>query len=483
VLHKTKTESYPLLRVWTGRYVLMLVAGLFVIAFLLGIWVRSNVYEQSYQLLTLRAQQISETYQRLAEEGRPIPINLVRSLQMMRSRQYICQVVDPSGSVDIVSGIQPQYIPPDLSKVPPTYQEVLAGRVTREVTQINGQNWQRVGVPIYENQQIAKVLYLSAPAKGTLQEMQRQFTLLAIFTAGIGLVGWLVVYFLSRRLTQPLRELAEAAREVAEGQYHPVLPDEDMKEEELRQLVTSFAYMASRLEQLERLRIDLLAGVSHELRTPITSIRGMIQAVHGGVVTGEEADEFLEISLGEAVRLQGMVEDLLSFSSLEAGAVQVERKPVELTRIIHGVISQIKSLDDFSGLALKTDVLEKEGEVWVLADADKLRQILMNLLTNSREAGANEILIMLSPQEELNKIFIDVKDDGKGIPENQQSYIFERYYRGKKERAKTHGLGLGLPMSRLLARALGGDLQLLHTSESGTVFRLELSVEEALYKD
>ncbi|WCK54156.1 HAMP domain-containing sensor histidine kinase [Aneurinibacillus sp. Ricciae_BoGa-3] len=474
MLRKKKTESYPLLRVWTGRYLLMLISGLFVIALLLGIWVRSNVYEQSYQLLTVRAEQISETYQRLAEEDKSIPINLYHSLQAIRSRQFICQVVNASGNVDIAIGIQP--VPPDLLKVPPTYQEVLAGQVTREVTQINGQNWQRVGVPIFENQQITKVLYLSAPAKGTLQEMQRQFTLLGIFTAGIGLVGWLVIYFLSRRLTQPLRELAEAAREVAEGQYHPVLPDENMKEEELRQLVISFAYMASRLEQLERLRIDLLAGVSHELRTPITSIRGMIQAVQGRVVTGEEAAEFLEISLGEAVRLQGMVEDLLSFSSLEAGAVQVERQPVELTRIIKGIISQIKSLDEFLGLALNMHLRLEEGEIWVLGDADKLRQILMNLLTNSREAGANNITITLTPREEQNKIFIDVQDDGKGIPENQQSYIFERYYRGKKERAKTHGLGLGLPLSRLLARALGGDLQLLHTSESGTVFRLELSL-------
>ncbi|BFH70415.1 hypothetical protein J27TS7_22490 [Paenibacillus dendritiformis] len=79
--------------------------------------------------------------------------------------------------------------------------------------------------------------------------------------------------------------------------------------------------MTSRLKQLEQIRTDLLAGVSHELRTPLTSIRGMVQPVHGRVVAGNEADEFLQISLEEAKRMQSMVDDLLEFSSLEAGAI------------------------------------------------------------------------------------------------------------------------------------------------------------------
>ncbi|WP_051330947.1 sensor histidine kinase [Aneurinibacillus terranovensis] len=476
---KQSANSAPLLRVWTMQYAVMLLAAIVIIVLFIGMWVRTNAYEQSFQLLQLRAEQQSETYERLFEENKPFTgLHGIKSIRI--PHLVIMQVVGVSGATEMI--ISKIAVPFELENIPASYKKVLAGKNVREKINVGGQTWLRVGVPIYHNNTVQKALYLSMPAMSTSLQLRRQFSLLGVFSAIIALLGWLVIYFLSRRLTRPLRELAQAARQVAEGEYHPSLPEGPLKEEELQQVVHSFRDMASRLEQLERLRSDLLAGVSHELRTPVTSIRGMIQAVQSGVVADKEADEFLAISLDEAKRLQRMVEDLLEFSSLEAGAAatSAEYKPVNITELISGVIRQLKSLDDFSDIHFQMNANHDEGhqveneDIWVMGDAGRLRQILMNLLTNSRDAGAEQITINTQINEEKRQIIIDVFDNGKGISEHEKPYIFERFYRGHKDRISGHGLGLGLPLSRLLARAHGGDLLLLHTSSKGTVFRLIL---------
>jgi len=244
-----------------------------------------------------------------------------------------------------------------------------------------------------------------------------------------------------------------------------------VKERELQQLIESFRHMAAQLKQLEQLRSDLLAGVSHELRTPITSIRGMIQAVHNKIVTGADAEEFLQISWNEAKRLQQMVEELLDFSSFEAGAAPIRGNPVDLSNLIGEVIRQMSALPEFSQVRFE-QVLPVEP-VWISGETGRLRQILFNLIDNSKKASANLIKITLQASD--HQITIDIEDNGKGIAASDQPFIFERYYRGSARQIKGRGLGLGLTLSRLLARAHGGDLLLLQTSAAGTTFRLCLT--------
>ena len=138
----------------------------------------------------------------------------------------------------------------------------------------------------------------------------------------------------------------------------------------------------------------------------------MIQAVQTGVVKGDEADEFLNISLSEAKRLQKMVQDLLELQTLEAGTVDLEKEPVDLKVLITGVIMQLKSIEQFDGIELNPDLPDEE--IIILGDPGRLRQILLNLMITAR-CRATQVRIHLFQSPEEQQVIMDVEDNGKGI--------------------------------------------------------------------
>jgi len=131
----------------------------------------------------------------------------------------------------------------------------------------------------------------------------------------------------------------------------------------------------------------------------------------------------------------------------------------------------VNTLPSFADIEVSAS-LQPTNLVWT-GDESHIKQILLNLLGNSASAKATQIQIMAEKQSD--QFIIDVIDNGKGIPESEAPFIFERYYRGDSKRKKKHGLGLGLTISRLLAKAHHGNVELVRSSEAGTVFRLTLS--------
>jgi len=492
------TNTVSMLTYWTRRYVLVLLGSLLLLAVAAGIWIRISTYDHIYDMLELRAEQLvdlngqapeeSEFSNRLRQmEERPHePKHLFPEADIKKDDSSnrleteagpheprppipdVVHTVDTAGNIKIIKKYENEAIDTSaLFAVPPSYQNVLAGENVRDQVNVASQTWLRIGVPVYQDGTICKALYISMPVDN---QIRGPYGLLALLTGIITLAGWLVLYFLSRRLIHPLREVAAAAQSIAEGKYDPVLPQE-VKERELQQLIESFRYMAAQLKQLEQLRSVLLAGVSHELRTPITSIRGMIQAVHNKIVTGAKAEEFLQISWNEAKRLQQMVEELLDFSSFEAGAAPIKGEPVNLSSLISEVIHQLSVLPEFSNI--RFDAALPAEPVWLNGDAGRLRQMFLNLFDNSKKAAAT--LLRITFQIHDHRIMVDIEDNGKGIEATDQPFIFERFYRGSARQAIGRGLGLGLTISRLLAHAHGGDLVLLRTSPAGTTFRLSLT--------
>ena len=456
---------------------LVLLCSLLILAVVSGIVMQVSTYEHIYNLLEMRAEQLSDAYRQSGDNASFSERLRYEEVERPRFGPRILdvvQVVDLKRNVLTVKKDKgPGFNPAALYDLSPLHGEVLAGKKVREKLKIDSQTWLRVGVPVIEGGTVVKALYVSMPAKNVLLETRRLYLALALLTGIITLAGWLVLYNLSRRLTRPLREIAAAAQSIAGGRYDPHLP-ENVKEKELQQLVSSFGNMARQLKQLERLRTDLLAGVSHELRTPITSIRGMIQAVQDRVVTGTEADEFLRITLSESKRLQQLVDELLDFSSFEAGAEPIKRNLIDLSRLVEEVSRQMECSPEFTGISFE---IQAPGEpVWVRGDAGRLRQVLLNLFNNSRKASANVIKITM--HLENSSIITDVTDNGKEIAPKHQPYIFERFYRGFGGKIGKQGLGLGLTISRLLAEAHGGSIALVGTGEEGTTFRLTLPMAE-----
>ena len=311
-----------------------------------------------------------------------------------------------------------------------------------------------------------------APEINVITLMQKFQVIRLGWLATMLLCGWAIIYVFTRRLIKPIRETAEAAKQVAAGNYQINLSKSYQKKN--YELLSSFKEMADRLRLLESLRTQLLAGVTHELKTPVTSISGLIQAVRDEVVSGDEARTFLDASLKECARLQRMMEDLLDFNRFAGGSVQVVYEPIDLHASVREMVERWRRAQEQDRIDVTITVPEETEIEQMLTDPARLEQIIVNLLNNAAAAIHEDGAISLRIAAEDDSVNIHIQDTGEGIPEEERANVFEPFFRGKKKTSQVRGLGLGLPFSRLIARSLGGDLLLTESGAGGSTFTIVL---------
>lgn len=300
-----------------------------------------------------------------------------------------------------------------------------------------------------------------------------RFILLSFFL----LVGWAIVYTMTRRLVKPIREVAEAAQKVVAGSYD-ININKHYKEAELYELTHSFNEMARRMARLESLRSQLLTGITKELRTPVVSIHHMIQAVKNREVNEEEAQVYLEASLEESNRLHHMIENLLEFNRFITSDISIARVNCSLDTLIAEIIDRWRGTRHYHKLKVVQETAQDRDNWQLFTDPVRVEQVLVNLLDNARDAapigGTVKVLLRL----EAESVRIQVQDSGRGIPPEEHDAVFEPFYRGSDNTTSERELGIGLPSGRLIARSLGGDLVLSDGTPGKTTFTLILPVDD-----
>lgn len=445
-----------------------LCVGLLVIGIASSFWIKYSETQQRLDIMRLMAAEIAERVVDADGQIRMAPFlfRILDSRQQSLRLDYkpLLLIVD-SQKKAVFDGPGP--VSAELGRMVP--QLLDEGAEGNKITLSNKDQLLFVTHPILYNQQQIGWVLLFTTDKEALSNTQYQLLVIMLFS--LGLLGWGVIYLLTKKLSQPIKDVAVAANQIVTGDYDIQL-DKERPEQEIYELNRSFKEMADRLRQLEMMRTELLAGVTHELKTPVTSISGLIQAVKDDIVSGEEAKEFLEICSKETIRLQKMVEDLLDFNSFAVGDIRIRKEEQNLNELIVEITHQWRIAHEIEEL---TVLIEKpEHPVIVLTDPLRVQQILYNLLNNAAQAIQPGATIVVSLFDTVEEVRIEVKDDGCGIPAEEQSLIFERFFRGEEKKQTQRGLGLGLSFSRMIAHALGGQLSLIETSDAGSTFRLVL---------
>jgi two-component system sensor histidine kinase BaeS len=287
------------------------------------------------------------------------------------------------------------------------------------------------------------------------QNFQASFNeamLLALLAAG--LVAIVVSLFLSRGVVAPVRVLTTASRRIADGHFGERV--QSAGSDELGQLAHSFNQMAEKLEQVEDLRRQLIGDVSHELRTPLTTIRGSMEGLLDGVLPA--APETYQHIYQEADRLARLVDDLQELSRVEAGAYPLEIHPVAVSTLVQTVLKRFSGQAQANGIKLHPDLPQDLPAV--LADQDRIIQVLTNLVGNALQytpKGGQVTILAARQGEEIN---ISVVDTGLGIPAEHLPQLFTRFYRVDKSRSRQAGggSGIGLTIARHLVEAHGGRI-------------------------
>jgi signal transduction histidine kinase len=270
-------------------------------------------------------------------------------------------------------------------------------------------------------------------------------------TAVAALASLAIIQFLARGTTAPLRTMATAAEAMASGDYTIRIPT-DVGASEVRKLARTFDQMAMQLAEVDRFRRDLVANAAHELRTPITVIRAVAENLVDGV--SEPGPEQLAMMLNQAERLGRLVEQLLDLSRLESGVVPLRPTPVAVHELLEEVAATIRLRSDDV-----TVVVSGNDELRVLADEERLRQVVTNLGDNALRHAPHDSKIRLSAEALGDGIRLVVEDEGPGIADEDAARVFERFSRlDSARRAQDGGAGLGLSIVRWIVELHGGTI-------------------------
>jgi signal transduction histidine kinase len=282
---------------------------------------------------------------------------------------------------------------------------------------------------------------------------------------GIAVAGALA-WYLTRRITKPVESLAEAADQVAEGHYDvelPQLPGGD----EISHLASRFGEMADRLQEAEELERNFLMTVSHELRTPLTAIRGHVEALREGVAQDEASRrESLEVIAAEAGRLERLVGDVLDLAKLDTRRFSLRSEEVDMARLLERAYTTFSEEARRRGIDYQSEI---HARPVIVADGDRVLQIISNLLSNAFRWTPDGGRVELELDQANGVVSVAVQDTGPGIAEDERDRIFRPFWS-----RDGGGTGLGLAIARELAAAHGGSIVL--ESEPGRGARFELVI-------
>jgi len=297
-----------------------------------------------------------------------------------------------------------------------------------------------------------------------------------------GLTGALLLFSgLISSMRRPLEELVDAAGRLAGGDRTARVEVGGLSE--TATLGMAFNEMAEELEleesrrqQLDRLKDEFVLTASHELRSPLTSVQGFAELLmlERDSLTPRQA-ETVEVILDNCRHLVRLLNDLLDLARSDAGRLSIQPRPTEVAPLVEDAVRTMRAQTEAGGQHLRENL--PPGLPAINVEPDRIRQILVNLLTNAHEYTPEGASIEVSARAVGAEVEIDVSDDGPGIPEEQLQRIFDRFTRGDAGLTqRVSGTGLGLAISKSLAEAHGGSISAESVVGQGSTFRLRLPI-------
>ena len=335
-----------------------------------------------------------------------------------------------------------------------------------------------VAKPINSSGQLIGYAFVTSEAL-SLTGVFRTFIGVALSVAfAVISIAMLMSLIYSKKMAEPLDEMALAADKFAHGDFSVRVTNSDNRDDEIGSLLNSFNYMADNLEKAEQRRTELIANISHELRTPMTTIAGFADGIIDGTIPREQEEKYLHKISDETRRLSRLTRNMLNLAQAQSNAVDISRRTkFDITELL------LKTLLSFEGRAseksLDVDPQLPEDPMIVFADSDSITQVVYNLLDNAVKFAQVGSTITLRLYKKNSKAYISISDRGEIIPPDDLPYIFDRFHKSDRSRSlDKDGVGLGLHLVKTIIDSHGEDIAV--TSRDGVttfVFTLPLAVQ------
>ena len=331
-----------------------------------------------------------------------------------------------------------------------------------------------VGYPVTEGYLAGIFMCRPLPEiEASLMEMYQMSVVSLFFVALLGLI---VSYLTVKHVAWPLVLMNRAAKVIANGDFEQRVKVHS--DDELGELAESFNHMAESLQAHEKVQKDFIANVSHDLRSPLTSMNGFLTAMLDGTIPPEKQEKYLKIVLEETKRLSRMTQGIVELSRAQSSAILLEETNFDINGLIRSNIDLLEP--QLKEKHARIRAIYDEEETMVCGDKDKISRVLQNLLSNaakfSPEGGTIEVETTLQGKK---KVLISVKDEGPGISQEDQKYVFDRFFKSDTTRNEDKvGSGIGLAIAKEFMLAHGENITVKSEIGKGATFAFSLKLAE-----
>lgn len=314
------------------------------------------------------------------------------------------------------------------------------------------------------------VLYISTPldpvdsTTGILQTQLIYVTIIAL------LLGFVIAYFLARKLAKPISKITHTASQLATGNYD--IHFEKGYYAEVDELAATLNHAAKELTEVEKLRRELIANVSHDLRTPLTMIKAYTEMIRD--ISGENKEKreaHLKVINDEADRLSLLVNDILDLSVMQAANEEAKQDNINLSSTVKKVLSRFEPLAIHEGYIIKTKIGQ---DLYVLADEFRLEQVFYNLIGNAINYIGEDKTMAVNLIDLGSGVRFEVRDNGCGIPEEELPFIWDRYYKSRNHKRSMVSTGLGLSIVKSILEMHNAKYGVESELGKGSIFWFEL---------
>lgn len=344
--------------------------------------------------------------------------------------------------------------------------------------------------PMYDNRTLVQAIKLDSenyafintsmdPIDGTVDILQTQLIYVTIIVL---ILSFIIAYFISRHISEPIVAINKTAKGLAEGKFDVSFhTEEDILE--LNELASTLNYAKDELEKTDELRQDLMANVSHDLKTPLTMIKAyaeMSRDLHAKDKKKQKED--MDIIISEVDRLTILVNDILELSKMQSNINELQKEEFNLIELTKEIIHRYKVLQETENY--KFTFNHNEKEIIINADKKKIEQVIYNLINNAINYTGEDNTVFINIVKEEKDILVEIKDTGKGIKEEDLPYIWDKYYKNKKKHKRNLvGTGLGLSIVKNALQLHNYDFGVTSEKNKGSCFYFKIPITKEKHKE
>ncbi len=450
--------------------------SLVVLMMILSVVLNNNFTESSYKTLRECCEQISESFDDFSkgEKGGEFS-NIAVSLSQVASSDIF--ITDSRGAVVMCACSEWQETKKCMHSSYIVPKEIIDKSISQNDVQIN-----TLGIYKYPHYIAVNSLgeeknyfvFATKPiseARVLLSQISKIYYLWAVIPLAFMFIA---IYFLTYRLSKPLKSMSEAAKAMSKGDFSKRVPV--TTDDEIGELAVSFNMMTNSLSRLESMRRSFVGDVSHELKTPMTTISGFIDGILDGTIKESERGYYLSIVSQEVKRLSRLVNGMLNMTRLESGEFSLKPEKFDFYELLCTImISQEQRIEQSQ---LEIEGLDALQSVKITADKDLIHQVVYNLVDNAIKFSNEGGKISFFLEESNDDLTFIITNTGIGIPENELPFVFERFYKGDKSRsAVKNSTGLGLYIVKTIISAHKGKISVKSRQNEFTAFKVVLPKE------